>query len=85
MANEDTRFDAGGALKLTTSSSKETTASPETAERKMPMTAKEKQTEDNAGAQTPEEMTTRSFSDGRCDDQEVAKHTDRPRSGKSVA
>ncbi|KAJ1190713.1 hypothetical protein NDU88_000035 [Pleurodeles waltl] len=84
-AKEDARFDAGGALKLTTSSSKEMTDSTETAGRKMPTTAKEKQTEDNAGAQTPEEMKTRSFSDARCDDQEVLKRPDWPRSGKSMS
>ncbi|KAJ1114547.1 hypothetical protein NDU88_002782 [Pleurodeles waltl] len=62
-----------------------TTDSLETSGRKTPPTATEQQTEDNAGAQIPEEMTTRSFPDGRCDKQEVAKRTDWPCLGKSVA
>ncbi|KAJ1100073.1 hypothetical protein NDU88_005162 [Pleurodeles waltl] len=98
MVNEDARLDSGGGFKPTTSSSEEMTDSLETAGRKTPtkdsletagrktqMTAVEQQTEDNGGAQIPEEMTTRSFPDGRCEEQEVAKRSDRPRSGKSVA
>ncbi|KAJ1184765.1 hypothetical protein NDU88_001568 [Pleurodeles waltl] len=57
----------------------------ETGGRKTPMTPTEQQTKDNVGAQIPDETTTRSFPNGRCDEQDEAKCTDRPRSGKSVA
>ncbi|KAJ1104250.1 hypothetical protein NDU88_001662 [Pleurodeles waltl] len=62
---------------------KPTTDSLETAGSKTPPTATEQQTEDNAGAQIPEEMTTMSFPNSRCDKQEVAKRTDGPRSGRA--